>query len=1839
MEDHLHSSETFAKALKGFQISPAEKIRLAQEAWRRTDVVLPHKQEFLLEWLCNALLKSATPGKGSKDSSPNVVLDLDYWELFRDMLTGIAHGRKTHPHIGAGNTLIDRRHNANLHGVAGGNITESQAPGVLLRIPVVPIFTSLVQKLLPSASSNASSSSELTSDTAIAGSKRKKSKAQAPVSVSKATSDTVQDNMPLPSLAVVESARSCLELLCGPSMSEWFQPTLEQYTPLVQATLEVLVGLNQIKTQSAALEKILLEFGAIVTDRFWRLVVVQPNQKKVFTLLAGPMFEALVGARFSTREVSPSPAGSACQEAIGNILKSGLFHQEHLQEYTSGYNTAGGEKSLQSYQKQLFDHISEMTRSDSSAAAVLDALPVMLSYFVEETRRKQRTLANSGFDRGIESARETEFDFFKIVYVLAQKQLPSLNENPSPQSLDQLADIMEALIRLLSTILDLNMYQPSNNEEADQYVFMSTSFGSMYACLNTAEKNANGRLQSISLRGIVVLSRLDDRLLKPHLDSLWPTLFSPLHMAQDSALELCTTLLEIYGKSSDLKTFLTSLLTSLRPYASWPEKLQSSPLFSRQFLDLIPSNIRSYLPLPQSPTILDIFVSELMTLDTDMDQLERLDVTTFSSQEEEPTKKMKKRKLNSGNSTSPAMEPSVPSYELITAFFIQFLKGIRVTTNQEKQLNKDFMTLYQHSLKQIFNQVAYPSSPKGDVGSRLSKIFQFRRLTPALQLHYALCKVSTKYWAHAMPMDLAMKMSSQFSESPHSLTIWTDAAILTMNRVILQHVHLTLCSSQTTTMEQPLTKQCQDLVRTTMRSSRLDSIVDKNSDNGCGLSALSIASWDGRLEHATGDHFLVASWQIQVNDWLDIVCRFGTEQDMDLIATVITGHFSQSGSDCTNRDDQDPFSTEITIHLLNQILLRSSNFYEVPNFRQIFAQKILQGLAHSIAALSQTDLEKKLAATIVLFTSAGTTEAPNASASKITYQDALKDLVEISKLQQDSRKRSALEPSEAKLPPSISNKQSHLLSLLSVMHLLPLEYFEKYERNIILTTMAVLDYLVPRYMSAKPSEMGLKCLLLERRISNSIMTWRVDAGVMCFDSQIMLNMLVSYPHCTMSIGRQDESGLGQATLQSTCLILDHVVRYMLGQLQQQPQMHHQLEALLADVFEPWVKDEDVILSSKWAVEDGRLQLSESRIKFALISQVCQSLVNGLEGLKHHWSKSRGKKSKELSDMSMDMDQDIVKSALSVLEIRIGDFFDSVQAKTMDRIRKVLAHNNKSSDSMGNTLKAALECMDHFELYRTLVLYGQLSPSAEIVDKKGKKGSKLSNKSTECLNSVEDLFRLAQVLAREVQIGLHHHHRHEDQRKHEGLEHLVAILTAYSCEYLPKSSGWHKQQESNSSTIVSFEKQLLELLTMISVQEQQRQLKRLVADDKDIMMLKDAYLALLGQLSEHQFEDLLHWLLEERVASTNSSIDALVLVRYLDATFLCAHHQQKRLVRRQISRLLSRSIRILQTTTSVEVVVAVLDLMSGICSESSFELRSWEVGLCLEGITSLMSPATPLLHHIVGESLTHNSAVDSNGQLTNKDTTRIFTSMYHVLINIVRFRQEELTSLIPVFMTILQGCLHGFKSLHGSIAKRQQGLESLFKSPFMLLSSGALTPATGPTVSRSNSSASVPLATKHHSTKSTTLATPAATLSMVGDPLSVTCAENFSRLLTALGSKGIVSHHQQHQQNQQQQQLEGEGSLVSGTPSGMTTVSADASKAFGKHAPYLLMEYFTIQSSVVASIRSLELRNALLPGLYGLLNLCSEWEREMMMVGLDSTGKTLLKGLYADYLKYHKYTGQ
>jgi hypothetical protein len=112
---------------------------------------------------------------------------------------------------------------------------------------------------------------------------------------------------------------------------------------------------------------------------------------------------------------------------------------------------------------------------------------------------------------------------------------------------------------------------------------------------------------------------------------------------------------------------------------------------------------------------------------------------------------------------------------------------------------------------------------------------------------------------------------------------------------------------------------------------------------------------------------------------------------------------------------------------------------------------------------------------------------------------------------------------------------------------------------------------------------------------------------------------------------------------------------------------------------------------------------------------------------------------------------------------------------------------------------------------------------------------------------------------------------------------------------------------------------------------------------------------------------------------------------------------------------------------------------------------------------------------------------------------------------------------------------------------------------------------------------------------------------IKDPLSIESAKIFSRLLTT------ISH---------------------GKKSNKSSIS---NKAFVKHIPSLLSEYIYIQTK--NNFLEANIRDTLKIGIYSLLKLCGQFERDMIMVNLDVVGKNLFKNLWIDYNKEWKYVGR
>ncbi|CAG8485722.1 2068_t:CDS:10 [Ambispora gerdemannii] len=83
-------------------------------------------------------------------------------------------------------------------------------------------------------------------------------------------------------------------------------------------------------------------------------------------------------------------------------------------------------------------------------------------------------------------------------------------------------------------------------------------------------------------------------------------------------------------------------------------------------------------------------------------------------------------------------------------------------------------------------------------------------------------------------------------------------------------------------------------------------------------------------------------------------------------------------------------------------------------------------------------------------------------------------------------------------------------------------------------------------------------------------------------------------------------------------------------------------------------------------------------------------------------------------------------------------------------------------------------------------------------------------------------------------------------------------------------------------------------------------------------------------------------------------------------------------------------------------------------------------------------------------------------------------------------------------------------------------------------------------------------------------------------------------------------------------------------------SASSQKAFAKYVPFAIVEYLGAQ---VDGRFSPQIRDALKSGVYALLDMCGERERDLIMVACGKVGKELFKSLWNEYQSEWKYTGR
>nr|CAG8512057.1 6485_t:CDS:10 [Entrophospora candida] len=198
----------------------------------------------------------------------------------------------------------------------------------------------------------------------------------------------------------------------------------------------------------------------------------------------------------------------------------------------------------------------------------------------------------------------------------------------------------------------------------------------------------------------------------------------------------------------------------------------------------------------------------------------------------------------------------------------------------------------------------------------------------------------------------------------------------------------------------------------------------------------------------------------------------------------------------------------------------------------------------------------------------------------------------------------------------------------------------------------------------------------------------------------------------------------------------------------------------------------------------------------------------------------------------------------------------------------------------------------------------------------------------------------------------------------------------------------------------------------------------------------------------------------------------------------------------------------------------------------------------------------------------------------EDYENLFKSICYLLHDILAYRREILISALPSFIQILQDMFHGFKSKGKNINSHSFSYNKKLQQQTNLKNFWDINLSTS---------------------------------------LSIECGDSFARLLEMVKHKNFFNKYRNNNNKNNKES------------------SSKFSQAFGKYVPTLISKYIKIQ--IEEGYLDQSTREALKAGIYSLLDLFGDYERNMLMANLDKIGKILFKNLWTDYIKNWKYVGR
>ncbi|KND01600.1 uncharacterized protein SPPG_03398 [Spizellomyces punctatus DAOM BR117] len=433
-------------------------------------------------------------------------------------------------------------------------------------------------------------------------------------------------------------------------------------------------------------------------------------------------------------------------------------------------------------------------------------------------------------------------------------------------------------------------------------------------------------------------------------------------------------------------------------------------------------------------------------------------------------------------------------------------------------------------------------------------------------------------------------------------------------------------------------------------------------------------------------------------------------------------------------------------------------------------------------------------------------------------------------------------------------------------------------------------------------------------------------------------------------------------------------------------------------------------------------------------------------------------------------------------------------------------------------------------------------------------------------------------------------------QHKALPHLASLCADFVAAFAANFRDITPAVEANSM------RNLVTLMWYI-MQINSQDAQSATLESECAKKMTSALSSLVRDTSQKQYTELLAChldRLEGEPASLAVSIEKNTLPsRYEDTTLLVRclslvingdnREVGRGLVRKELPRILVKLSQIIQVTTSVETALEILQLLTQIVADKFLSLRHSDVALILHSVAAVISTSSPLQTTMppVTVDATHPESVGP------PEALQLFDAVYRLLLGLLRSRKDLVVEVIPCFTGVLKELFACFR------------IRPRIDAP-------------APRLNRNSTNSAHKFPSQFE--------TPSLLARYA--PLPVTCAENLSRLLVAIGQKALTRKHAAGNRT--------DGGIT------MTTMGTSASttvKPFSKHVPFLLSTIVHIQSS--ARPFTPAAKSALMEGVYALLDLCGDHGRDAVLAGLDAHGggRPLFKALVGDWEKYHRFTGK